>query len=156
MTLRTSTPLPLPMLGQLRQKTQRGFAAIAAIFLVVLLAALGSFMVSFSNTQQITSAQDLAGSRAYWAARGGLEMTIAVALVSNTICPNTAPTSIASPPAALNGYTLQIICSSNTYTDGGTTRTIVRIESIARSPSTSTSVGSLGYIERSVSASLEK
>jgi len=29
---------------------QRGFAAIAAIFLVLVLAALGGFMVSFSNT----------------------------------------------------------------------------------------------------------
>ena len=51
---------------------QHGFAVIAAIFLVVVLAALGGFMVTFSNTQQLTSAQDLQGSRAYWAARAGL------------------------------------------------------------------------------------
>ena len=50
---------------------QQGFAAIAAVFLVVVLAALGAFMVTFSNTQQLTSAQDVQGSRAYWAARGG-------------------------------------------------------------------------------------
>ena len=56
---------------------QTGFAAIAAIFLVVVLAALGGFMMIFSNTQQLTSAQDFQGSRAYWAARGGLEWAIA-------------------------------------------------------------------------------
>ena len=55
---------------------QRGFAAIAAIFLLVVLAALGSFMLSFSNTQQLTSAQDVLGTRAYWAARAGLEWGI--------------------------------------------------------------------------------
>jgi len=43
---------------------QHGFAAIAAIFLVVVLAALGAFMVTYSNTQQLTSAQDIQGSRA--------------------------------------------------------------------------------------------
>ena len=46
-----------------------GFAAIAAVFLVLVLAALGAFMVSFSNTQQLNSARDVQGSRAYWAAR---------------------------------------------------------------------------------------
>lgn len=55
------------------RRHQVGFAAIAAIFLVVVLAALGAFMVTFSNTQQLTSAQDLQGTRAYWAARAGLE-----------------------------------------------------------------------------------
>ena len=65
---------------------QRGFAAIAAIFLVVVLAALGGFMLTFSNTQQLTSAQDVQGSRAYWAARAGLEWGIASATAS---CPHT-------------------------------------------------------------------
>lgn len=57
-------------------RPQQGFAAIAAIFLVVILAALGAFMLTFSNTQQLASAQDLQGSRAYWAARAGLEWGI--------------------------------------------------------------------------------
>jgi MSHA biogenesis protein MshP len=139
--------------GLVLDTAQRGFAAIAAIFLVVLLAALGSFMVSFSNTQQITAAQDLAGSRAYWAARGGLEMVIVAARANPTICPNTTSTAIASPPAPIDGFTIQINCSANSYTDGGATRTIFRFESIARSPG---SVGSIGYTERSISASLEQ
>ena len=45
-----------------------GFAAIAALFLVVVLAALGVFMWHMGATQQLTSVQDLQGSRAYWAA----------------------------------------------------------------------------------------
>ena len=50
---------------------QHGFAAIAAIFLVLVLAAFGAFMVSFSNTQHLNTARDVQGSRAYWAARAG-------------------------------------------------------------------------------------
>ena len=74
-----------------------GFAAIAAIFLLVALAALGAFMVTFSNTQQLTSAQDLQGSRAYWAARAGLEWGI-VRGAGASACPSTRfPTSAALP-----------------------------------------------------------
>jgi Tfp pilus assembly protein PilX len=56
---------------------QHGFAAIAAIFLVLVLAAFGAFMVSFSNTQHLNTARDVQGSRAYWAARAGLEWGVA-------------------------------------------------------------------------------
>ena len=68
-----------------RHSAQRGFAAIAAIFLVVVLAALGGFMLTFSNTAQLTSAQDVQGTRAYWAARAGLEWAIAHSLASTPV-----------------------------------------------------------------------
>ena len=52
---------------------QGGFAIVSAIFLLVVLAALGAFMLTFSTVQHATSAQDIQGSRAYWAARAGLQ-----------------------------------------------------------------------------------
>ena len=55
------------------RRQHAGFAIVSAIFLLVALALLGAYMVSFSNTQHITSAQDVQGSRAYWAAKGGLQ-----------------------------------------------------------------------------------
>jgi len=45
----------------------------AAVLLVVGLAALGAFMVAMSITQQLTSAQDVQGIKALWAALAGLE-----------------------------------------------------------------------------------
>ncbi len=69
-----------------RHLRQSGFAAIAAIFVLVVLAALGAFMVTSSNTQQLTSALDVQGSRAYWAARAGLEWGLALAK-TNGACP---------------------------------------------------------------------
>ena len=51
----------------------RGFALASAIFLLVVLAALGAFMVTFSTTQHATSAQDVMGTRAAQAARAGVE-----------------------------------------------------------------------------------
>lgn len=123
---------------------QRGFAAIAAIFLVVVLAALGGFMLSFSNTQQLTSAQDIQGSRAYWAARAGLEWGIA-----------SASTCAASTSLSVDGFTVVVSCSAQTYTEAAATPnvSILRFTSVARSAG---AAGSVGYIERSVSASMER
>lgn len=127
---------------------QRGFAAVAAIFLVVLLAALGAFMVTFSNSQQLSSAQDVQGTRAYWAARAGLEW----AIVNIAVCTNPASTPMAGAPATINNYTMVISCSFSTYTDAGNT---VNIFLIASNASVGT-VGAVGFIERNVSASLER
>lgn len=51
----------------------RGFAIVSAIFILVVLAALGAFIVNISTSQQIGSALDVQGVRAYSAARAGLE-----------------------------------------------------------------------------------
>ena len=132
---------------------QRGFAAIAAIFLVVVLAALGGFMVTFSNTQQLTSAQDVQGVRAYWAARAGLEWAVVAIPATPALCPNAAATGVSGAvPAAIDGFALQITCSRRLYTEGGAAPTIFVVESRA---SAGTTVGGISYIERSVSATLE-
>lgn len=123
---------------------QDGFAAIAAIVIVVLLAALGGFMVTFSNTQQLTAAQDIQGSRAYWAARAGLEW--AIASVGATACWAT------TPPATVDGFTLVISCSATSYTDGGATVYIFQLTSVASSGT----AGTPGRVERSLSASMER
>lgn len=132
---------------------QHGFAAIAAIFLVVVLAALGAFMLSLSNSQQVTSAQDTLGTRAYWAARAGMEWAV---VAGRGVCPaaNITPTALAAGvgPATIEGFTITIKCSQNTYTEAGVPRTIFHFESVA---STGTSVGSVGYVERSVFAGVE-
>lgn len=130
---------------------QSGFAAIAAIFLVVILAALGAFMVTFSNTQQLTSAQDLQGSRAYWAARAGLEWGIA----STTACPVLPLPATLSTPLTIDGFAVAITCSWQAYTKATATPNvnIFQFTSVASSAAT---VGSVGFIERSLSASMEK
>jgi MSHA biogenesis protein MshP len=135
------------------QFAQTGFAAIAAIFLVLILAALGAFMVGFSNTQQLNSAQDVQGSRAYWAARAGLEWAVVAIPATPALCPNTTLTVVGgSAPATIEGFTLEVRCAKNAYIEGATTRTILSIQSTARLGSTA---GSIAFIERSVSASLE-
>lgn len=132
---------------------QTGFAAVAAIFLVVLLAALGGFMLTFSNSQQLTSAQDVQGVRAYWAARAGLEWANVNILATPAVCPNTTKTQMAGTvPATVSGFNLAVFCTRSSYSEGGNNFFIFLVESKA---STGT-VGSIGFIERSVSSSLER
>jgi MSHA biogenesis protein MshP len=146
-----------------RSALQRGFAAIAAIFLLVVLAGLGAFMVTFSNTQQLTSAQDVQGTRAYWAARSGLEWAIAGVFATAPVAPATTPLatcpSLASTPAftkptEINGFDVNITCTPQIYVEGSVTLTIFQLDATARTKGGVP--GSLGYIERSVTASVEQ
>ena len=123
----------------------RGFAAIAAVFLVVALAALGAFMVSMSNTQQLTSAQDFQGTRAYWAARAGLEWGISSANAA-TACP-ASPTTL-----TVDGFSVVVTCGVASFTEAGAAVKLIQLSSVAAVGT----VGTIGYVERSVSASLEK
>ena len=138
--------------------SQRGFAAIAAIFLIVVLAALGGFMLTFSNTQQLTAAQDLQGSRAYWAARAGLEWGVSRVINLPTACPSGDPTS--KTQLIIDNFKVCVDCSRAPYLDNveinyfqftSTARTPVSLS--CDKPYTGP-VGSIGYVERSVSAAM--
>ncbi len=127
----------------------RGIAAISALFLLVVLAALGAFMVTFSNTQQLTSAQDVRGTQAYWAARAGLEWAIPQVIATNS-CPTATPTFV------VDAFSVQTSCAASTFNDRGTV-TLVKIDSLACRPGPcGAGVGSLTYVERSLSVTLER
>ena len=130
------------------RSSQRGFAAIAAIFLVVGLAALGGFMLTFSSAQQVSSVQDQLGSRAYWAARAGLDWGIASTVAS---APADCPTSPST--LAVDNFSVVATCAVQTYTEAGATVSIFRYNAVATSAA---AVGSLGFVERSLSASRER
>jgi len=134
---------------------QRGFAAVAAVFLVVILAALGAFMVTFSNTQQINAAQDVQGTRAYWAARAGLDWGIGSVVASVTVppaCP-TSPTPLAT--VFDGGFSVTVTCVRTDFVEASASanRFMFRIEAVAQSGG---SAGSLGYAERSLSVVMER
>lgn len=126
---------------------QQGFAAIAAIFLLVVLAALGAFMLTFSNTQQLTSAQDLQGSRAYWAARAGLEWAVSSVIANPAQCP------VPPAPFIVEGFTLTMVCTRQVYNEGAGNVTLFNFGATATQGG---AAGALGFIERSVSASIER
>ena len=83
---------------------------VTAIVLLLMLAALGAFIVSFGTVQQMDSSLDFQGSRAYHAARTGLEYGAYQAMAG--VCP-VAAVSVALPPASFGNFTaVTVSCST--------------------------------------------
>lgn len=104
----------------MRPEAQRGFALATAIFLVVVLAALGAFIVTVSGLQHTSSARDVVGSRVYQAARAGIEWGAYRVLRQGSpgVCP--ADTAIPMPAGTdLAGLTVNVRCA-RTEADEGT------------------------------------
>lgn len=91
---------------------QRGFAIISALFILIVLALLGAFVVNMSGAQHIGSAQDLLGSRAYQAARAGIEWG---AYQQQRVGSCVAATNLAMPATAstLAGISVTVTCDIN-------------------------------------------
>lgn len=86
----------------------RGIAIVTAIFILVVLAALGAFMVSISTSQQIGSALDVQGVQAYQAARAGIEWGLHRQLQASSCV---GATSFAPTASTLSGFTVTVVCT---------------------------------------------
>src|SRR5450759_682946 len=100
---------------------QRGFSLVSAIFLLVVIAALGTFAVTLSTTQQQSAALDVLGSRAYQAARAGIEWG-AYQVLQNNSCLVTTP--LAALPNTLANFNVQVDCSSTAASEASATVTM--------------------------------
>lgn len=165
-------PRPLPT----RNAKNRGFALVTAIFLLVVLAALGAFIVNISATQSITSAQDLRGSRAYHAAQAGLEWGLYQVLDPlnvTAVAPGAAnwpnmPPCPASPTAfVIDQFTVSVTCTRlpagaagvsgpPVYTENGTVNSVIIYELVSVASATGAAVGTLDFVERQVQATVSK
>jgi MSHA biogenesis protein MshP len=99
-------------------KRLRGFAIVSAIFILVVLAALGAFIVTVFGNQQAGSALDVLGVRAYQAARAGIEWGLYKQL--QTVPASCAATSSFTPAApSLSGFAVTVICTASVPACGG-------------------------------------
>ena len=136
---------------------ESGFVLPTAIFLLVVLAALGTYMVTLSRTSHISSALDIQGARAYQAARAGIEWA-AWQVVDPPTQPPTSTTPCPASPATLTltgtlaAFTVSVTCTRTQFTDGAEPVAMYQIVSTA----TSGVVGEMGYVERQIQASFGK
>lgn len=140
---------------------QRGFSTITAIFLLVILSALGAFMVTFTGLQQTTVQADVLGVRAYYAARAGVEWGLHQALdPENTTAPPPPwpPLPFAACPAGtLNGlggslapFAVTVTCTSTDATEANRNLRVYRITATACNQASCPGTPGPGYIERQV------
>lgn len=128
------------------RRMQSGASVVTAIFLLLLMAGLGALMVTLSTAQHAASAQDLQGSRAYQAARAGLEWGIYRAVRGAGICDASA--ALPALDDDLAPFRVIVECRRRTHTEAGEPVTVFRIVSTASSGEP----GSASRVERRIEA----
>ena len=96
------------------RRSCRGFAVVTAVFILIALAVLAAAIVSIVRTQQTSSMFDVAGARAYHAARAGVEAGAYNSLRND----NCAPQTLAFG-GALTGYETAVACTRTTHNEAG-------------------------------------
>lgn len=136
----------------------RGFSIVSAIFLLVTMTVLGVAMLRFTTGQQHAFVQDLEGSKAYRAARTGIEWGLYRLLRDNDCNANAANTAQFSPgPTALGGslagFSVVVNCTSaGPFVEAGVPTSIHTIVSTASSGA----IGTSTYVERRVQVTVER
>jgi MSHA biogenesis protein MshP len=126
---------------------QGGFALVVAIFIVVVLALLGIMMVTLGGMERATASTATQGTRAYYAARSGIEWGAYHALASNCTA---ATGTFALSTAGLDGFTVNVQCAETSHKESGTTYRVVAITSTA----TYSSFGNSDYVSRTLQATV--
>jgi len=125
-----------------------GFALIAALAVLVLLATIGSMMLRLTGIQQAGSTTAILGSRAHFAARSGIEWGLRAATTAGT-CP-AASTTLTLGEGALSGFTVVVACTASTHVEGTRTRTHVALRARAEFAT----AGARDHVVREVGASI--
>jgi len=93
-------------------RRQAGVGIVTAIFLLVVLAGLGTAMVGLYATQQSSADLDLQGARAYQAARSGLEWGLFQQQRGNRACDGSDQVVAMPAGTSLSGFTTVVRCTA--------------------------------------------
>ena len=148
---------------------QQGFAIMAAIFIIVVLAALAAFVVSIGSAHLASLALDIQGSRALQVARSGMDWGVA-RVVSNPATFGTAGdcrsgarsatlgTGAGADFKGYSGFTVTVECRATLFQDGGELYSYAIIATACNEPLAgacpNTAAPSGDYIERSLSTQI--
>ena len=160
---------------------ERGFSIVTAIFLVVVLGLLAAFIVAVTGMQVSSHQLDILGTRAYQAARAGIEWgayrvldpnntinAASCAVPDMPLCPGSPPGIAGTtnlPAGSLAGslasFTVTVTCTRTSTTEGNRNIWIYQLTASAcNQPSGSscpnTGTPAAGYVDRQIAAVLSK
>lgn len=107
------------------RKPQRGFALPAAIFLLVVLGSLASWLMHMTEMGMAQDALELEGERAYQAAQAGLEAGIHAARNGSCAAQNIVFTG------NLVRFSASVACVAHAIEEGGVNSNLYEITSVA-------------------------
>jgi MSHA biogenesis protein MshP len=124
---------------------QRGASIVVALFLLVVLASIAVFIVRLSGVQQQSVNLALLGSRAFYAARSGIEWGAWRAL--NGDC---SDATVALTEAGLSGFNVAVTCRSSAHQETSRTVNVYVLESFAQAGT----YGEPDYVSRRLRATI--
>jgi MSHA biogenesis protein MshP len=139
----------------LSQKIQQsGFTLITAIFLLVVVALLSSYIVTLRSVQQATLVYGVQGTRAMQAARAGIEWGIYKALPPETAGKTSECSDITEDfkgSGAIENFRINVTCiGSPGHFEGSVEITTYRLTSTAETGT----YGTLDYVSRRLQATI--
>ena len=130
-----------------RAMRQAGFTLVTGVFLITILFLLSAFMIGFRVFQESSISLDTLGTRAYAAARSGVEWGAYNSLRNN------ACAALASPAlgGTLSGFTVTVTCTRSTFDEGGVTQNMDTIVALAcNQPPCPAAAPGANYAERQI------
>ncbi|PCH57809.1 MAG: hypothetical protein COC15_00405 [Legionellales bacterium] len=130
-------------------KNNRGIALISAIFILVVLSVAAAAIVRIAGISSITSTLGLDSTRAYFAAKTGIEwgaMQIMNSPISGT-CSSLNGLAVPNAQAGLKNFTIDVFCiHSGPFDESGVDVNIFTITSVAQKGTMNT----VDYVRRTV------
>ena len=130
-----------------RLQRSDGMSLVNAIFILVVVASAGAFMLTISGVSRQTASFAHLGPRAYHSAKSGLEWAAQQAVTTPATCP-TATFTIAE--GGLSGFDVEITCTKVDHVENATTITVFQI----RSKGSSGTLGDRDYVSRTLDSGL--
>jgi len=126
------------------KQNQSGFSLVSTIFILVVLAVLGSYMALLGTSQSQTTALSVQGVRAWYAAVSGLEWA-AFEIQGSGSCP-AIPTSM-----SIEGFTVTVTaCSAYSINESGLSYSMHDVTVLSERGS----YGEADFVSRTVRATL--
>lgn len=134
----------------------RGFGLVSALFIVVVLALIGSAMVSIGAGTRTAYSLNLQGTKAYYAAKSGLEWgtyKVAPSAASGGTppynCP-ASPTLLTFTQGGIAGFRATVTCSQVAFIEGGGNYKMFQISALGEYGIQ----GNVDYVSRRLSVTL--
>ena len=144
--MKTAFRVP-PRLNRRIVTSQFGFTLITALFLLIVVALLSVYLVTFRNVQQSTVLYAQQGARAMQAAHAGIEWGIYESVVNGNCSANPPFTAAGT---ALNAFSITLNCTSSAHDEAG----VPIITYVLTSTAQTGAYGTLDYVYRSLRATV--
>lgn len=133
-------------------RQQFGLLLPVAVFLLVVLSALGAYAMRLTVLANMSFSQDVLGAGAYMAAKAGNEW-VAYQIYQPDVATPTMQSCPSTSSLVINGFNVQVGCSSQSYVDNSDQNVrVYQVNTIASKGAAGTS----DYIERQVTATYSR